>query len=324
MDLDRPLLGIALMLGFCVVAPMADAVAKLLGQSVPVGQLVLIRFLVQFLLLLPFLVLGLRPWRMRGRILHLVMLRTLLHVLGIGLMVSALQYLPLADAIAIAFVMPFILLLLGRFFLDEEVGQRRFLACIAGFSGTLLVIQPSFAAVGWPALLPLGVAVNFAVFILVTRKIARDTDPIGLQAVSGAMAVAFMAPLLWLFGGTGTGLLDTIRPNATEWALLLAIGVLGTLGHLLMTWSLRYAPSATLAPMQYLEIPVAAVLGWIVFRDFPNGLAMTGILITIAAGLYIMMTERKASARSLAPSGLQSQPPAPALAELPASKVHRP
>lgn len=315
MNTDRPLLGIALMLGFCIMAPMADAVAKLLGQSVPVGQLVLIRFLVQVLLLLPFLMLGLRPWRIRGRILHLVMLRTLLHILGIGLMVSALQYLPLADTVAIAFVMPFILLLLGRFLLDEEVGRRRFIACMVGFSGTLLVIQPSFAAVGWPALLPLGVAVNFALFILVTRKIARDTDPIGLQAVSGAMAVLFMAPLLWLFGGNGTGLLDTIRPDATEWALLLAIGVLGTLAHLLMTWSLRYAPSATLAPMQYLEIPVAAVLGWIMFRDFPNGLAMAGILVTIASGLYIMMTERRASARPLPPSGPQSPLPAPAPAE---------
>lgn len=315
MNTDRPLLGIALMLGFCIIAPMADAVAKLLGQSVPVGQLVLIRFLVQFLLLLPFLMLGLRPWRIRGWVLHLTMLRTLLHVLGIGLMVSALQYLPLADAIAIAFVMPFILLLLGRVFLDEEVGRRRFLACMVGFAGTLLVVQPSFAAVGWPALLPLGVAMNFALFILVTRKIARDTDPIGLQTVSGAMAVVFMAPLLWLFGGNGTGLFDTIRPDTTEWSLLLAIGILGTLGHLFMTWSLRYAPSATLAPMQYLEIPVAAVIGWIVFRDFPNGLAMAGILITIAAGLYIMMTERTASVRLPRTSGPPSPPSTPAPAE---------
>jgi len=81
--------------------------------------------------------------------------------------------------------------------------------------------------------------------------------------------------------------------------LLLAIGLFGTLAHLLMTWSLRYAPSATLAPMQYLEIPVATVIGLIVFKDLPNSIASIGIIITISAGLYIVMRER-AVARDLA------------------------
>ena len=62
-----------------------------------------------------------------------------------------------------------------------------------------------------------------------------------------------------------------------------------------MTWSLRFAPSATLAPMQYLEIPVAALVGWLVFRDFPDGLALFGISITISAGLYILFREQKIS-----------------------------
>jgi drug/metabolite transporter (DMT)-like permease len=74
------------------------------------------------------------------------------------MMFAALRHLPLADAIAIAFVMPFLLLLLGRTVLGETVGPRRLAACAVGFAGTLLVIQPSFAAVGWAALLPLGVA----------------------------------------------------------------------------------------------------------------------------------------------------------------------
>ena len=59
-----------------------------------------------------------------------------------------------------------------------------------------------------------------------------------------------------------------------------------------MTWSLRYAPSATLAPMQYLEIPVATLFGWAIFRDLPDGLAALGIGITVAAGLYVILRER--------------------------------
>lgn len=304
MEKDRPLLGVVLMLGFCVVAPMGDAVAKLLGPSVPVGQVVFLRFLVQALLLIPLVWVTGRLWRMQGRVFWLALLRTVLHIFGIGAMFTALKYLPLADAVAIAFVMPFIMLLLGKFFLGEEVGSRRFIACVVGFIGTLLVVQPSFAEVGWPALLPLVVAVNFSFFMLVTRQIAKHTDPIGLQAVSGVMAVCIMAPILLITRSGAFEPLTLILPSTEEWSLLIAIGVLGTFAHLLMTWSLRFAPSATLAPMQYLEIPVATLIGLLIFGDLPNGLAAFGICITIAAGLYIIFRERaiaRMAARTPAP-----------------------
>jgi drug/metabolite transporter (DMT)-like permease len=164
-----------------------------------------------------------------------------------------------------------------------------------GFIGTLLVVQPSFAKVGWPALLPLGVAVNFSFFMLITRQIAKQTDPISLQAVSGVMAVGIMLPLLVITSGMGIDALTLIAPNGFEWGMLSAIGILGTLAHLLMTWSLRFAPSATLAPMQYLEIPIATIIGFLVFMDLPNGLAAVGIAITIGAGVYIILRERATS-----------------------------
>jgi len=236
---------------------------------------------------------------MSGRVLSLTFLRTLMHIVGIGTMVSALYYLPLADAIAIAFVMPFIMLLLGHYVLGEEVGMRRMVACAVGFLGTLFVIQPSFQEVGWPALLPLAVAINFALFMLLTRKIAKETDPIGLQAVSGAMAVALMAPVIFLIPDSALPILawDDLLPAST-WTLLVAIGLSGTLAHLLMTWSLRYAPSATLAPMQYLEIPIATIIGFAVFGDLPNTMASVGIAIIVASGLYIVFREQAIGRRT--------------------------
>ena len=83
------------------------------------------------------------------------------------------------------------------------------------------------------------------------------------------------------------------------WNLLVAMGVVGTVAHLLMTWSLRFAPSATLAPMQYLEIPIATVIGFLVFGDFPDELAALGIMITIGAGLFVIYREH-ANARAAA------------------------
>jgi drug/metabolite transporter (DMT)-like permease len=295
------------MLGFCIVAPIGDAVAKLIGNSVPIDEVVLIRFAVQAVVLFPLIWVTGRAWRMRGRLMWLTALRTVLHIAGIAAMFAALRFLPLADAIAIVFVMPFFMLILGKFVLNEYVGKRRLGACIVGFCGTLLIVQPSFATVGWPALIPVFVAANFSLFMLVTRQIAKETDPIGLQAVSGIMAVGLMVPLQFVLPFDGSELLQIVSMDAYTWALLIGIGVLGTVAHLLMTWALRFAPSVALAPMQYLEIPIAVLLGLLMFKEIPNALAALGICITMGAGLYIILREQ-ANARLLAAQATQPSP----------------
>lgn len=221
-----------------------------------------------------------------------IVLRTLLYIGGIGLMFTSLRYLPLADAVAIAFVMPFIMLLLGHVFLGEEVGPRRITACAVGFVGTLMVIQPSFADVGARALLPVGVAFLFAFFMLITRQVAKAVEPMALQAITGALASMVLLPALFLGTWLGWGDIKFAPVNTGEAWMLLGMAVIGSIAHLLMTWSLRLAPSATLAPMQYLEIPFATIIGYLIFRDLPNGLAAIGILVTISAGLYIIARER--------------------------------
>ena len=283
---DRPVVGVLLMIGFCILAPLGDAMAKILVVSFTVFQIVAVRYAIQAIVLTPFVArkgLGMSPraWRLTA-------IRTVLHFSAISMMFLSLKYLPLADAIAIAYVLPFIMLLLGRFVLNETVGMRRLLACAVGFAGTLLVVQPSFATVGWPALLPLGVAVGFALFMVVTRQIAKEVEPLTLQAASGLVAAAacgtayLLLPLPWT------------PPDAMAWAILLGIGLLGTSAHLMMTWAMRLAPASTVAPVQYLEIPFATLIGWAIFSEWPNGLAAIGIAVTLAAGLYILHRERMA------------------------------
>lgn len=286
---DRPLAGMGLMLLFCALAPLGDGLAKLLGGVVPLVILLLVRFGAQAVLL--SLVLSRPAPRLSPRQWRLIALRTGLHMAGIGLMFTALRFLPLADAVAIAFVMPFIMLLLGHFVLGEAVGPHRMVACAFGFLGTLLVMQPSFAEVGWPALLPVGVAVCFALFMLVTRQLAQEVSPLRLQALSGIMASIVLGAAL-LFWGDALGL-RTFWPDRESLLLMGMLGLVGTLAHLAMTWALRLAPSATLAPMQYLEIPIATLLGWLMFRDLPNGIAVLGIAVTVATGLYVIWRERR-------------------------------
>ena len=285
-----------LMLGFCALAPVGDALAKILGARMGLGQLVLARFALQAAVLAPLaFVLG-DGLRMSARAWRLTLVRTVLHVAAIWAFFLALRALPLAEAVAIAYVMPFVLLLLGRFAYGEAVGPRRLAACGVGFLGTMLVVQPSFAEVGPAALLPILVAALFALFMVVTRTVSREVDPITLQAANGLTAVGLLVPLMIAGGALGGVEFAPTAVSGRDWALLGLMGAAGTLGHLFMTWSLRFAPSATVAPMQYLEIPFATLVGFAVFGHLPNGLAALGIAVTIGAGLYVLHRERAAGA----------------------------
>lgn len=219
--------------------------------------------------------------------------------LRIGLLIGSITC--MVNTIAIVFVMPFILLLLGNIILKEVVERQRLIACLVGFGGTLLVIQPSFQDVGAPALLPLLAAWLIAFFMMVTSQIAKVIDPIGLQAVNGVMALVMIAPVLLIFQSREFAELHVIELSKTQIWLLLLFGLTGTAAHLVMTWSLRYAPSSTTAPLQYLEIPIATVIGWLIFFDLPNPIASLGIMVIIVAGLYILIWERTISVHAATP-----------------------
>ncbi|MCR9239593.1 MAG: DMT family transporter [Alphaproteobacteria bacterium] len=289
---DHILAGVALMLGFCLTAPILDVAAKLASATVPVGQITTARFVVQCVLMGPFIwIMGLSLRVAPGQWLALVV-RAALLLVATFCFIAAIRVMPLADALAIVFVAPFIVLLVGKFYLGEDVGPRRVGAAIVGFVGVIFVIQPSFAAFGTVALFPLGTAVGFAFYILVTRGLSRRVHPVTLQFYTGLIASLFCLPVMILAQGSGSELLDPVWPTGIAWLWLLGVGFFATLSHMLMTYALSLAPSATLAPLQYLELPVATLFGYLVFHDFPNALTLTGIAIIIGAGLYMIHRER--------------------------------
>lgn len=295
---DRILTGVALMLGFCLTAPLLDVAAKLASHSIPVGQITTARFVVQCALMAPFLwVMDLSPRVARGQWMALFC-RALFLLVATFCFIAAISVMPLADALAIVFVAPFIVLLVGKFYLGEDVGARRVGAAIVGFVGVLFVIQPSFAAFGAVALFPLGTAVAFAFYILVTRGLSRKVHPVTLQFHTGLIASLMCYPLMMLAQGSGSELLDPVWPIGIAWLWLLGVGFFATLSHIMMTYALSMAPSATLAPLQYLELPVATLFGYLVFQDFPNSLSLIGIVVIICAGLYMIHRER-VTARTL-------------------------
>ena len=289
---DNILVGVALMIGFCITAPLLDVAAKLASSSVPVGQITAARFIVQCALMAPFVLsLGLSLRVPRGQWLPLA-LRALLLLFATFCFITAIRVMPLADALAIVFVAPFIVMLFGKFYLGEVVGSRRIGACFVGFVGALFVIQPSFAAFGVVALIPLGTAVAFAFYMLVTRGLSQRLHPVALQFHTGLIASVFCLPVLVLAQGSGSDLFDPVWPAGITWLWLFGAGFFATVSHMMMTYALSLAPSATLAPLQYFELPVATLFGYLVFNDFPNTLSLTGIVIIISAGLYMIHRER--------------------------------
>ncbi len=289
---DRILVGVALMLGFCLTAPLLDVSAKLASASVPVGQITAARFVVQCALMAPFIwIMGLSLRVAKGQVMVLVF-RSLLLVFATFCFIAAIRVMPLADALAIVFVAPFIVLLVGKFYLGEDVGPRRVGAALVGFVGVLFVIQPSFAAFGAVAIIPLGTAIAFAFYILVTRGLSRRMHPVALQFHTGLIASLFCVPMLMVAQGSGSDLFDPVWPTDIALLWLLGAGFFATVSHMMMTYALSFAPSVTLAPLQYFELPVATLFGYLVFSDFPNTLSLLGIAIIISAGLYMIHRER--------------------------------
>ena len=290
---DRIPLGIILMLMFCALAPLLDVSAKLAAESgVPVGQITTARFIVQGALMLPVVLIMRLTWRVSPRMAGMVTLRAIFLILSTYSFVSGIAVMPVADALAIAFVEPFILLILGAYIFGDEVGPRRIGACIVGFCGALLVIQPSIAVFGWVALWPLGTAFFFAFYMLSTRAIASHMHPVTMQLHTSLAGAAICIPLLWAFNRSGIPSLDAITPTNIQWLWLFGVGFWAALSHICMTYALKFAPSATLAPLHYSEIVVAVALGYAIFGDFPNPMTWAGIAVIVASGLYLIHRER--------------------------------
>ena len=311
MTRDTTLRGIVLMLIFCMIAPLLDVASKLAAEGgMPVGQITAARFVVQGALMLPvLLVMGL-SLRMTRKALAYTFLRAFFLILSTYSFVSGIAVMPVADALAIAFVEPFILLILGSFIFGDQVGPRRIAACAVGFCGALLVIQPSIQVFGLVALWPLGTAFAFAFYMLVTRAISAWMHPVAMQVHTSWTGVVLCLPVLLLADGSGIVTLDPIWPYGLNWLWLFGVGFWAAVSHMAMTYALKYAPSATLAPLHYSEIVVAVILGYLIFGDFPNPLTWAGIAIIVSSGLYIIHRERNVARQKAHPAtdGLTEAP----------------
>ena len=291
-------LGLLLMVLSVLISPISDIFAKLAVTSVPATEITFVRLVFQMAVLGPVSLL-------RGTLLDVTWRKMGLHAAR-GLLLSItmiafftpLAVMPVADAIAIFFVEPIILTILGALILKEKVGWRRYTACGVGFLGSLLVIRPSLQDVGPIAFLPVVAALSLALFFLLTRLVAQKEDPWSMQFYAGLWGAVFSGLMLAAGGGLGVGFLTPVMPDLQNTLHIAGAAVAATIAGVLGVYAYRAAPASVLAPLQYLEIVSATILGWWVFGHLPDALKWLGIAIIVASGLYVIWRERQASSQS--------------------------
>jgi drug/metabolite transporter (DMT)-like permease len=289
---------VLMMAGAMLLLPIMDVAGKYLAvrEGVAPGTTALFRFGLQALiagtLLLMFRGLaGLKPKNWPANL-----LRGLLIAWASGLFLISVKYVPVADAISIFFVEPFIVTALSALLLKERVGLPRWSAIAVGFAGSLLVIQPNFREFGLVSLLPLATALLFSFYLLLNRVLAAQDNSMVMQFSAGIGG--FVAIAVVVLTGDTMGVEDLSwtmpRTSLAVWLLLLT-GLISVFGHLIIVTALRQAPASLLAPLQYFEIVSASIVGYLVFDEFPTAFKWLGIAIIIGSGLFIIWREQRAA-----------------------------
>jgi drug/metabolite transporter (DMT)-like permease len=279
-------IGIGLLTVATMLFATLDASAKWLVQTLPVFQVVWMRFVAHVLISAALLapvygreLVHARDWRLQG-------LRAAMLCAMTALNFWALQYLKLAEVAAIQFSVPLLIALLSAWWLGERLGPQRWLAILAGFAGVLLVIRPGTQGFHPALLLSVLNAVLYAAFNLLTRQMAATESPAAMQWLSALGASIVIAPL---------GLAQWQPPEgAAQWSVIAVMGLCGGMGHYFVAKAHRYASAATIGPFLYQQILYMTIWGWLIFGQVPGVLVVAGATVVVASGLYLLWLEMRA------------------------------
>ncbi len=285
---DAPVAGILLLVAAAILIPVSDGFAKMLAQDLPAAQIVWLRYGAQTLLILPVALWwhGRRIFRTQKPLTQA--LRSALITAAAFCFFSAITTIPLADTVAVFFINPFVVTALSPLVLGERVGIWRWSAVITGFLGTMILVRPGFGSLEVGHLFAMGAGTAFALFVLVTRRLAGGDPPLVTTFLTGIGALvlsSLAAPLVWV---------DMKLPQA--WPVI-GMGVLGCLFSILVILAYERARASQLAPFGYVEIAAAAAVGWIMFGDFPDLLSWVGIGVIAASGTVIAWREARLARR---------------------------
>ena len=275
-------LPILLMIGAVFCFASMDATAKYLMKEIGPAQTIWARYTVQAILVT---ILILPKINLYGRTKYpkLQLLRSFALMMATTLFFFAFSRLGLAEASAIFNVSP-VLITLGAFlFLQEKIGPRRLIGIIVSLLGALIIIRPGSGVFTIYAILPLGAAIFYSTYSLVTRFVGTDESPwtsLFYSAIFGAICYSIYITFHWTPMSNGALVLTII------------IGLFGTAGHICLIRALTLGEASLVAPFIYTNLLFTTVWGLVLFGNFPDYLTIFGALIIVAAGIYVWARDR--------------------------------
>ena len=260
-----------------------DTIVKLVGQSLPVSEIIMIRGAMAALIL--FLICA---WQ--GQLPELpriaqrsVLLRSLFDVVGTIAFVTALMHMPIANLTSVMQAVPLAVVLLSMVFLKEEVGWRRMIAIIGGFIGVLMIVKPSVSSFNAYELLALLIVLAVAMRDILTKRIPARI-PIFVIAFANACFVTL--------GGVALAISQGVAwPEPWQVGLLALAACFLSSGYLCMVATLRVGDVTGTAPFRYSVMVFAILSGILVFGEFPDGIAILGMVLIVVCGLYAARRE---------------------------------
>ncbi len=218
----------------------------------------------------------------------LQLIRGLVAALSAAAFIFAIRHVPLADAVAVSFVAPFLVTLMAALILREPVGWRRWFAVVLGFVGSMIILRPGMGVVHPAAMLVVVAAFFFACRQVISRAIAAR-DGTGTTILYTAMTAVFVlsVPLPWVW----------VTPSGSEFLLLVGLALLAGLAEVCVIRALELGLAVAVAPVHYTLIIWASLYGWLVFGQFPDAWTWAGTAIIMATGMYTLRREYLATRR---------------------------
>ena len=278
---QRPLLGVGLIVLMAAGFAGMDTGVRSLAGVFPVLLMLWLRYAFQALVMALWLGLagsaGFRAAHPRFQA-----LRGALLLVTSAMIFFGLQHMPVPELTSINILAPLLVTLLAAWLLHEHVSRLRWALVCGGLLGALIVIRPGSGVFGAAVLFPLAGAFTFAAFQVLTSRMSALDHPYTTHFWTGLVGMLIVTPLLLWHGADMLAAARSATP--AQWAVLALVAALGTGGHLLLILALGMAPTATLMPFVYAQIPLAAGLGWWVFGKLPDTVAWLGMAVIMACG----------------------------------------
>jgi len=280
-----PLSAILLIVGAVLCFTLLDATVKALADRYPIPLLVWARYAVQLVVILLWLLPRMGVGLLRTPRFRLQLVRAALLPLSSLCFFSALRYLPLAEATAINYATPVLVIILAVLFLGERMTRPRIALVLAGIAGMFLIVRPGSVVFQGAALLALGSAVVYGAFQILTRMLAGEDSRVLLfyPALIGTLMMTALLP--WL----GIG----FEMPWTDVAVITVAGLLGTIGHFFFILAFQRAPASALTPFTYMQLVWATLIGWVAFGNFPDTWTLAGMAVIGGSGFLITVHERR-------------------------------